>query len=274
MKLADIRIDGSTQSRAEVNQATVAEYAEAIGAGAKLPAVVVFFDGVSNWLADGFHRYHAARHAKREEIDADCRNGTQRDAVLYSLGANAEHGLRRTNADKRKAVETLIRDVEWSKWSDREISRICGVGAPLVGDIRKSICNPITDRAEKRTVKRGGKVFQQSVPAKITPIAAVPAVIVGDEEGDDGPDTSELMQTMASDNFALIAENKEMAKVIEASEPLAEAMKTIKQLREQVRINEERIRGLMNEKNQALAQAKMWMNKFQKLEKSMKAEAF
>lgn len=28
--------------------------------------------------------------------------GTKRDAILYSVGANSTHGLRRTNADKRR----------------------------------------------------------------------------------------------------------------------------------------------------------------------------
>jgi len=34
------------------------------------------------------------------------------DAVFNSVGANAEHGLRRTNADKRRAVLTLLNDDE------------------------------------------------------------------------------------------------------------------------------------------------------------------
>ena len=32
-----------------------------------------------------------------------------------------------TNADKRRAVETLLNDAEWATWSDREIARQCGV---------------------------------------------------------------------------------------------------------------------------------------------------
>ena len=73
-----------------------------------LVPVVVFHDGVDHWLADGFHRYHASRRIEALESVAEVRTGTRRDAVLYSVGANASHGQRRTNADKRRAVMTLL----------------------------------------------------------------------------------------------------------------------------------------------------------------------
>jgi hypothetical protein len=38
--------------------------------------------------------------------------------VLHSAGANAMHGLRRTNADKRRTVMLLLQDEEWAAWSD------------------------------------------------------------------------------------------------------------------------------------------------------------
>jgi hypothetical protein len=42
--------------------------------------------------------------------------------VPNSVSANAPHGLRRTNADKRRAVVRLLEDTEWSQWADREIA--------------------------------------------------------------------------------------------------------------------------------------------------------
>jgi hypothetical protein len=35
-------------------------------------------------------------------------------AVSYAVGANASHGLKRTNRCKRNAVMTLLKDPEWS----------------------------------------------------------------------------------------------------------------------------------------------------------------
>lgn len=133
LAISEIKIDGGTQSRAALNEAVVAEYAEAIQAGASLPPVVVFFDGSAHWLADGFHRFHAHRKAASEAIEADVRAGTKRDAILHSVGANASHGLRRTNEDKRRAVLTLLRDAEWGKWSDNKVAQACGVSVPFVG---------------------------------------------------------------------------------------------------------------------------------------------
>src|SRR5450755_183395 len=52
---------------------------------------------------------------------------------------SATHGLRRTNADKRRSVETLLGDEEWQKWSNREIARKCGVGNDLVDRCRLEV---------------------------------------------------------------------------------------------------------------------------------------
>lgn len=132
-----IRANGGTQSRAEINQAVVDDYAAAIGNGASFPAITVFYDGNDYWLADGFHRYHAHLQLGLADIDADVRQGTRREAILYSVGANEAHGLRRTNEDKRRAVLTLLGDEEWAGWSDREIARRCHVDHVTVGRIRK-----------------------------------------------------------------------------------------------------------------------------------------
>ncbi len=134
--VAALRLDGGTQPRAGLDGNTVGEYAEALAAGAVFPPVVVFHDGADYWLADGFHRVRAAQSAELAEIAADVREGTRRDAALYAAGANATHGLRRTNADKRRAVLTLLEDEEWRGWSDREIARRCGVTHPFVAKLR------------------------------------------------------------------------------------------------------------------------------------------
>lgn len=139
IKLSLIRIDGGTQPRAALNEAVVAEYAEALTADISLPPVAVFFDGSAHWLADGFHRYHAHRKAGLQSIPADVHAGTKRDAVLYSVGANSSHGLRRSNEDKRRAVLTLLADDEWKTWSDRTIALACGVSVSFVGAVRSPV---------------------------------------------------------------------------------------------------------------------------------------
>lgn len=134
-----VRTDGGTQSRDSLNEATVTEYAEAMKDGAEFPPIRVFHDGSHYWLADGFHRVMAAKSAGIAELDADVYQGTRRDAVLCSVGANSDHGLRRTNADKRFAVTLLLKDEEWAAWSDREIARRCCVHHRTVAAVRDEL---------------------------------------------------------------------------------------------------------------------------------------
>jgi DNA adenine methylase len=157
LELNLICTDGGTQSRARLDDQTIGEYAEAMDAGVAFPSVLVFYDGESYWLADGFHRVAAAKRLEWTDIAVEIRAGHRRDAVLYSVGTNATHGLRRTNADKHRAVETLLRDEEWSQWSDREIARRCGVSNDFVSRLRKSICHRMTD--SNRMVQRKGKMY-------------------------------------------------------------------------------------------------------------------
>jgi hypothetical protein len=66
--------------------------------------------------------------------------------------------LRRTNADKRKAVKTLLEDEEWSKWSDREIARQCEVSHPFVSKMKEKYLETFPDK--NRKVSRNGTEYQ------------------------------------------------------------------------------------------------------------------
>ena len=133
-----ITIDGGTQSREKLDEMTVAEYTELIKEGTEFPPISVVSDGNEYYLADGFHRLMAAKKAGKASINCDVITGTLRDAILYSLSANHMHGLRRSIDDKRKAVLTMLADVEWSDWSDREIARQCHVSHTFVQRLRSN----------------------------------------------------------------------------------------------------------------------------------------
>jgi N6-adenosine-specific RNA methylase IME4 len=128
--------------------------------GAKFPPLVAFFDGADYWLADGFHRIQSERQLDYKESFVDVRQGTRRDAVLYSVGANSDHGLRRTNADKRRAVMCLLNDKEWTKWNSNRIARQCNVSHTMVDNLREASCNGC--KIEKRLVSRNGVTYEQN----------------------------------------------------------------------------------------------------------------
>ena len=153
-----IRTDGGTQPRAQIDMTTLAEYAEDMANEAAFPPVVVFFDGENYWLADGFHRYHAALSLGLAEIDADLRQGTLQEAQWYSYSVNQSHGLRRSNDDKRRAVEAALRHPFAARYSDEHIAHHCEVHRNTVLAYRNHLAQIVQDTAE-RTVTRNGTTY-------------------------------------------------------------------------------------------------------------------
>lgn len=161
IKISEIRTDGGTQPRAQLNWITVNEYAESIIDGATLPPVEVVYDGKDYWLWDGFHRVEAHKKAECISVRAHVKQGTRRDAVLLSFGANEEHGLRRTNEDKRRSVEAMLADPEWSDWPDKDIASACKVSREYVVRTRAKLSS---DRSLDRSVvvHRNGTTYTQN----------------------------------------------------------------------------------------------------------------
>jgi len=93
--ISDIRLDGKTHARAGLKAEVIADYTKAMKQGDIFPPIIVFKDGDDYWLADGFYRVYAALAAGQTEIEAEVRDGNRRDALLFAVGANSKHGLRR-----------------------------------------------------------------------------------------------------------------------------------------------------------------------------------
>jgi len=199
VSLDKIRIDGGTQSRAAIDESTVAEYVEAIEGSAKLPPLTVFFDGAEYWLADGFHRFHAFRRLKRRSVAASVTDGTVRDALLYSAGANATHGLRRSNADKRRAVEVLLNDEEWSAWSNHEIARKTNTSPAFVASLKADHTSNVSSMdSENRTFihpKTGQPATMSTANiGKTAPSQNGAAPVAGYFEDDDADDADDEIE--------------------------------------------------------------------------------
>jgi hypothetical protein len=135
LPLAEITCDPEILPRA-INFATVQDYRDDMARGDKFPPVEVVQDGATRWLVHGLQRFEAARLNGSQAILCAVRKGDKRSAILASVGVNADHGLRRTSADKRVAVGKLLNDPKWSRWSTREIARQCRVSTTLVIDMR------------------------------------------------------------------------------------------------------------------------------------------
>jgi len=181
LPLSAVRIDAGTQSRMTIDEAVVAEYADALKSGTNLPPLTVFHNGIAYFLADGFHRYFAHKRNGTVIIDAECEEGTESDARWFASGANALHGLRRTNADKRKAVEMAL--AERPQMANRAIAEHCHVSDMLVADVRATLKRQVQELApepmtSERRVGRDGKSYTPKTPKTPPPEPSAPTAPV------------------------------------------------------------------------------------------------
>ena len=132
--VASIRLNGGTQTRVTHDQNLIAEYAELYKAGVKMAPIECFYDGADYWLVDGFHRVWAADKIKQMAILADVKKGSLEEAIWTACSRNQGHGLRRSNADKKKTVEIALKAKP--DMSSRAIADHCGVDHKTVEAMR------------------------------------------------------------------------------------------------------------------------------------------
>ena len=164
ISIRQIAIDHDLQSRVQTDMDVVKDYSEALLAGAIFPQVVIYYDGQSYWLADGFHRVEAYRRAGRVSIPADVRHGERRDAMIFSVGANLKMGLHPTTADRRKAVRMLLDDAEYFNYSDKTIAELCGVSGPTAGRYRREFCSERGVDVPMERITQDGRRITNSGP--------------------------------------------------------------------------------------------------------------
>ncbi len=161
LSLESIDIYSGTQARAQTNEDAIEGYAEAMTNGAVFPPITVYYDGSTYWLADGFHRYLAAKRLQRPTILAEVQPGGRIDALRHALGANATNGVHRNNADKRNAVEIALE--EWPEHANPVIAEICRVSIELVRTCRKQMTQSGRISQQENVRGRDGKDY----PAQI-----------------------------------------------------------------------------------------------------------
>lgn len=102
---------------------------EAITDGISLPRPLVYYiEGRGHFLIGGWHTVAGYDGAGVDQIPVTVKSGTWEDAILAAASQNQEHdtaGLRRTNRDKRLAVDMVL-GVR-PKWTDGKIAAAVGV---------------------------------------------------------------------------------------------------------------------------------------------------
>ena len=268
LNLNAIRIDGGTQPRERIDMDAVGDYADAIKAGTELPPIVVFNDGAEHWLADGFHRYHAHKQAGRVSISADVRSGTLDDAKLFASGANASHGLRRTNEDKRRAVQMTLSVQSSAEWSDTKVAEHCGVSVPFVSAIRRP------EVAERQQAQRAATAAKQAPDRNpITPKPAKRTLNLTEQQPADEDQLIEAQHTiseLAQENDQL-RDKLAVESLMDSEEAKTQTLETIQELRDRVRVLEAEVDALkssrdtyMRESAERLKQINYWRKQAEK----------
>lgn len=108
-------------------------------------------------LSQGFHRLKAAKLAGLKELECDVRIGSEQECAIDALTSNKSHGLKRSNEDKRRAVDLLLKLCP--DWSANRIADAAGVHDGLVAERKKSQV-PESGTCEPRTVVgKDGKTY-------------------------------------------------------------------------------------------------------------------
>jgi uncharacterized ParB-like nuclease family protein len=247
MNIGALVMDERLQSRTEINENTVSEYAEAILEGADFPPVLVYFDGISYYLTDGYHRLLAHKRAEKVSILCNVVQGTLRDAVFHSTGVNTAHGMRRTYADKRKAVMTLLDDFEWEGMGNGQIAKHCHVSPTFVSDLRKGVGKDTGDTV-KYTSPSGKMMEKKKAPGRAPkePELKGPEITPPPAQDDQNQEAIDM----------LLAENEELkARVaVVAMEGTPEekqaATEMINELREELRITKIELAAVKQSRDQ------------------------
>jgi ParB-like chromosome segregation protein Spo0J len=234
LNIGALVLDQKLQSRTEINEQTIEDYADAIKMGDEFPPVLAYFDGVHYYLTDGYHRYHAHKKAEKVSILCSVVNGTFRDAVLHATGVNAKHGMRRTHADKRKAVMTLLDDFEWSDWSNAEIARQCGVSPTFVANLRDS-GGPAEVKYKTSAGNVATKVKAPGRAAKEPELKEPAKQEQAEPKAEEFDPRDELIEHLTKENDELTM-NLALAHMGGTEEQQGEAREIINSLREEVRV--------------------------------------
>lgn len=246
LKLTDIITDADLQARDKINDEAVADYYNVLKEGGKLPPVTVFFDGTRYYLADGWHRYFAHKSAGMATIEVEVIKGTRRDAQKHAMGANDKHGLRRTVADKRKAVTMAFDDIEYGELSDREIAKLCNVSHVFVAKMRKElVVEEKAAKEPKNEPKTESRVEDNAEEFKIQELAD--ALVQAHEE-----------KAKLEDRVAIAASDATPEEKARLSETLADLRNQVKVLEAENKALKASLKIETEEKNQLIRQVNYW----------------
>lgn len=226
LKLSEVPRDRRLQQRdmdEDDWRAVAAEYAQTFrqaveeGEPNPFPPVRVIKEGKKYWLYDGFTRHLAYEIAGEKRLDVEVRAGTFRDALFLSAAANK--GLRTGPKDRKRAALVLLKDLEWSKLSDRKIALHCGLSAMSVGNYRREL------RGENKPPSGGVKILHPCGVANAEDdlVSSLPADLAAAFASLSPAERQELLEMAQADGAMEEEEKRTRTKPVAAEEDEEEA---------------------------------------------------
>ncbi len=141
--------------------AVAKQYADEMGDGAAFTPILVYeiSDGEGTaplQVVAGHHRLAAHALLGLDHINCEVRVGTLQEAWVAAAGSNTEHGLPRSNLDKRNAVRKIL--ALCPDWSDNLKAKHCGVSPTFVKTVKDEYNRELgqsTDDVEIRVDSKG-----------------------------------------------------------------------------------------------------------------------
>lgn len=263
VKATDIRIDGNTQGRVDIDPHWVHGMVENMKNDVVYDPIEARFDGVHYWLTDGFHRYHAYLQLGIKNIEVAYLPGTQFDAQLDALAANERHGKPLTRADKEKKVRMALEHPMIEDKSNYAIAKLCKVSQSFVAAVRDPVAKEKQAEAKKRhIVKKAEKLRENDNPADTSQTSTTsqtsnPEVMVGGE----APDEAELLANQKKHE----ADMEMIASLLDADDKMKHLYDENQRLNHLVVMKDLRIKELMNEKSAAVKMVKDLQKQLDKL---------
>jgi hypothetical protein len=218
------------------------------------------FDGSTHWLVDGFHRYLALKAVGKSGYACEIHQGTQEDAILMATSVNCAHGLQRTNATKRKSVETALALPKTAGWTNQQIARHCGVSDKFVAAVR----DPEVKIKQAEAVQRHfEKKAQASIKSNLAPNLQ-PDVSIKSTEDDFAPSEEEIRAAeKAHEEFLAF-----MQEAFDGDDVLAETAKKLEQT--QLELHHLRIsyNGLVNTNTELTKMVKFLQRKLDRVNRA------
>ena len=136
--IAEIDWKNSPKVRAGLVPEVVEDYAERYRKREEMPAPLIGDLGALGfWCLDGMHRLHALKKNGQKGVTCEVVKVTEEEALKLALTQNEQHGLRRSNDDKRRCVSTAL--LAWPEKSNLAIAQLTKVDDKTVAAVRKEM---------------------------------------------------------------------------------------------------------------------------------------